>query len=678
MIPYIPHVALLICLCLVFYKIFLEKETFFRLNRWLLLACAIMAFSLPLFEVPEEWSIWEGQTATQQLDLSYYEGETAATPLPESADESQTSSSNSQLEESTVAPTATEKAQTTDKAKFISYLASVNWLKMLWYTYLVGLAIFGINLLIQLLTLLVQIYRSPCLKDGPYRIVEMSQDKAPYSFMNCIFINPTKYDWETYNQILEHEKIHIQQWHSLDMILAEILVVLQWFNPLAWQYRKAIENNLEYLTDSAMLHKGAAREPYQLNLLKVSVPQYPVGLAMNYNQSFLKKRIKMMNAKKSSVRTSWKYLAIIPLLGLSILCLNAVQVAAKQDKNTDLKANLEQVDDQISTALAPMDQQLSNNISGQITSQISRSVTENITDNITQEVTQNIEQQWGDIAQRATKQLKSPLNEKSSLIGGTSPMEMRGMWQAEISGDRVCVRFDNSNFERNSFWISTECFKRSDFSDLPTTEGEFSIDREAGKVNFKGKFEDDYGMGRYTFAPSADFAKFLQDQGIRGEAKEETMFHFFLSNIDKAYVTELKREGYRGLDMKQLKKLAIHDVDREYIRAMAQAGYSDLSLSDLVKGRIHDVDPAYIKELNDLGFKNMDFDELVKFAIHDVDTELVEELSRAGFDNLDPEDIVKASIHNVDADYIRELKEVGYELDRLEDEGCSSNSASHR
>jgi hypothetical protein len=106
---------------------------------------------------------------------------------------------------------------------------------MQWATWLYwfGVGIFTLNFLLQIALLLYRAYKSPVIKDGKFRIVEVSGDKAPCSFANVIFINPEKYEWNTYNQILQHEKIHIEQRHTLDIIFAELVLIFQWFNPFA-------------------------------------------------------------------------------------------------------------------------------------------------------------------------------------------------------------------------------------------------------------------------------------------------------------------------------------------------------------------------------------------------------------------------------------------------------------
>lgn len=628
MLPYLPYAALLLSLFYGFYKLLLEKETFFHLNRWFLVGGLFLCFVLPTILIPEPWSIRNEAIAEAPI---FFPEKEIAEPLeiPPTPAEIEVSEPITSISEPIFLEEAIEEPIITEPKK--SIWKSMNWQQLIWYGYLIGIGIFLINLLIQLAVLIRQILRLPKIRDGKYNIVEMADDKAPYSFLNYIFINPTKYDWDTYNHILQHEKIHISQAHSIDMILAELLVVIQWFNPFAWQYRKAIENNLEYLTDSVMLNQGVDRQPYQMNLLKVSVPHYPIGFAMNYNQSFLKKRIKMMNAKKSSVRTSWKYLAIFPIIGLCLVSFNAVKVVANQqfqDHEFDFSDKQEAAWEDIAMAAKEMGRE------------------------IQRELEEAFDQQD---------------EEFQRSFSGKMPKEMKGIWRAEIVKDRVCVQFDNSDKWRNSHWISSECFDRSEFSALPQNKGEFKLVRAAGSVNFTGEFDGNDGYGRYEFVGNSDFTKMLNQKGVKGDANEETLFHFFLADMDEDYVTEVSKMDAEDLDMDMLRKLAIHDVSREYIREMANLGYDDLSLEDLVKGKIHDVDPEYIKEIRKIGFSNLSFDELVTFSIHDVDAEMVQSLADAGFKDLSAEEIVQASIHDVNAEYIKELAEVGFDMKNLEE-----------
>ena len=141
----------------------------------------------------------------------------------------------------------------------------------------------------------------------------------PILFGNTSSMNPNKYDEKQFFQILNHEKIHVQRWHTLDLILAELLILFQWFNPFAWLHRYLITENLEYQVDDAVLSKGEDKKAYQYHLLQVAIPNYPLSITTNYNQSLIKKRITMMNRKRSSLSVILKYLLLLPLAFILLL-----------------------------------------------------------------------------------------------------------------------------------------------------------------------------------------------------------------------------------------------------------------------------------------------------------------------------------------------------------------------
>jgi hypothetical protein len=285
----------------------------------------LFAFVLPLLQIPANWSL-RNEPVITVADHS------AGNPLILPAQQNVTVLTKDSVTPALVKPV---KQTTSDAAPLIPRA-----LKWLFYIYWIGVAAFGLNLLLQLVVLLYQAYTKPFVRDGIYRIVELSGDKAPCSFGNNIFINPEKYDWDTYNQILLHEKIHIQQGHSFDILLAELVLVFQWFNPFAWLYRKELENNLEFLTDDSVLHhKEVDRSSYQMSLLKVSTPNLALGITINYNQSLLKKRIIMMNAKKSNLHIMWKYFILAPLLGCLVCALNEPMKALGQTVKPKVDAN---------------------------------------------------------------------------------------------------------------------------------------------------------------------------------------------------------------------------------------------------------------------------------------------------------------------------------------------------
>ncbi|MTI30081.1 M56 family metallopeptidase, partial [Xanthovirga aplysinae] len=333
MMGYMFEVAILIIICLVFYRLLLQKETFYRLNRWYFIFCLLLAFALPFVPVPKKFS-WQGNTSLikEMLTVSPNWVSKSFSNKEESSTEEvfkkKKNSARPQEGENLTKQIEPEeikkgrKANTTGVTpkKGINPAMVFQWI---FYLYLFGVVVFALNLLFQILVLVFKSYGKNVIVDGKYRIVELKGEKAPSSFGNSIFINPEKYDWDTYSQILAHEKIHVDQKHSLDLLLAELVLVFQWFNPFAWMYRKSLEHNLEYLTDSSLLvGRTVEKESYQLSLLKVSVPHFPLGVSTNYNQSFIKKRITMMNSKKSSPHSAGKYAFIIPVLTAMVFLFN--------------------------------------------------------------------------------------------------------------------------------------------------------------------------------------------------------------------------------------------------------------------------------------------------------------------------------------------------------------------
>jgi len=324
MIPYILHVALLISVCLLFYKLLLQKETFYRLNRVVLVFCLALSFALPLIPVPQQWAFREG-TKPVEINANPAVNQPVATISQNEAIKNQivakaiVNAKAKAIEKATPVTKFKQAPQATIQETPLLQRA-VKWL---FYLYWIGVIAFALNLVLQLIVLLFQAYTKPFIRDGKFRIVELTGDKAPCSFGNNIFINPEKYDWETYSQILLHEKVHIEQRHSFDILIAELVLVLQWFNPFAWLYRTEVESNLEFLTDDAVLeHKEVERASYQMSLLKVSAPHLSLGITTNYNQSLLKKRILMMNAKRSNIHIMWKYFFLLPLLGILACIFN--------------------------------------------------------------------------------------------------------------------------------------------------------------------------------------------------------------------------------------------------------------------------------------------------------------------------------------------------------------------
>src|SRR5215204_663850 len=567
MMPYILHAGLILAGCLVFYKLLLHKETFYKLNRFILLGCLIVSFALPMLRVPQQWSLRKSErnSVIENADFSLY----SALAIP---DEKQ----------------ASKGVITDNGAPKTTIQQATRWLVLLYWF---GVAAFAFNFLLQIISLYYKAYSRPVITDGKFRIVELAGDKAPCSFGNNIFINPEKYDWETYNQILLHEKIHIEQGHTLDIVLAEIILVFQWFNPFAWLYRKELESNLEFLTDDQLLHNpDVERTSYQMSLLKVSAPHFPLSLTTNYNQSLLKKRLVMMNTKRSNVHTAWKYFFLFPLLVLLVCILNE-PMAVGQSNNASKK-------------------------------------------------------------------------DKPQEVKKSSGMPTEGAWFATIKEDKVSIQFKNDEDDHNN---NSTTFLLSELKDLPREKSpSFSVIRDAGAMNFTGRFEGNEGMGRYKFTGDKSFADFLHTEGV-DDTDEKDMMAYFIVNVQRTYVRMLKEKGYAGLGKNELLPLAALKVDGPYIESLKKSGLSGLGVHELISLKALGVDSDYVQEIRKAGFSNISPNQLVTFKAQGINGKYIADMRDAAkkegkpdpVDNDSPDEIVSFKAMDIDPAYMKSISATG-------------------
>ncbi|TSJ39524.1 M56 family metallopeptidase [Mucilaginibacter corticis] len=196
-----------------------------------------------------------------------------------------------------------------------------------------GAIVFAAKLAMQLLSL-YRLYRNSSpgkIQDHAVRIT--AANVSPFSFWQNIYINPDNVETKDLKSILQHEQVHVNQWHTLDILLAEISVIFYWFNPGVWFMKKAVRENIEFITDRKILQKGTDSKAYQYSLLNVSIAATAsAGITNHFNFSTLKKRIKMMNAKRSSNLNLTRYAFLVPAV---LICLFVFSISkAELVKNT--------------------------------------------------------------------------------------------------------------------------------------------------------------------------------------------------------------------------------------------------------------------------------------------------------------------------------------------------------
>lgn len=204
----------------------------------------------------------------------------------------------------------------------VSQLVKQDAIPLLWHVlticFYVGLLLMALRLMVQFISLYRMHQNSSPDKLNQYQVRILADEVSPFSFWQTIYINPGLHKQEDLPNILAHEKVHVEQWHTVDIILAEICVVFYWFNPGVWLMKKAVRENLEFITDARILKKGIDKKAYQYSLLDVGNLQASVAIVNNFSLSDLKKRIMMMNAKRSSKLNLTRYMLALPVL----LCIS--------------------------------------------------------------------------------------------------------------------------------------------------------------------------------------------------------------------------------------------------------------------------------------------------------------------------------------------------------------------
>ncbi len=200
-----------------------------------------------------------------------------------------------------------------------------------WNEFLMTIYFMGFVLLISILTLrLLSLFRlisnEKKNKLDNYYWIKTNKEVGPFSFFHYIITGNQSFNPDEFQQILLHEKAHAREWHSLDVLMANLVSIIFWFNPIAWLFKKEIQKNLEFIADAYTISSVQNKKDYPYLLLK-SVPTRPYVCTTQFYDSTIKKRITMLHKTKSKKVNQWKFLTILPLLGLFLFTMNIKIVA---------------------------------------------------------------------------------------------------------------------------------------------------------------------------------------------------------------------------------------------------------------------------------------------------------------------------------------------------------------
>lgn len=301
-----------------FYRLTVSRDTFFGLRRltlWLIYAVALMVPALNL-------EYWVRDTPTMAGMANVY------------AD--------------TFYPVVVVKAQA----------PSITWIDMLLGIYWAGVAVLSLRLVWQLFCIIRLAVISRKQEVEGITVHLLRGEGSPFSFFRWVFMYPSTLEGKQLHEVMVHECTHVSGLHSLDTLFSELFSIACWFNPFAWLMKQEVRMNLEYLADESVLSDGNARKSYQYHLLGLAYrqPNESTKIANNFNLLPLKKRIKMMNKRRTSEIGKAKYLLFAPLAGALLMVSNIESVAREIGEQIPEVAEVQQkAEAKASDATAPAD-----------------------------------------------------------------------------------------------------------------------------------------------------------------------------------------------------------------------------------------------------------------------------------------------------------------------------------
>jgi len=307
-INYLMESGISLSLFALVYFLFLRRETYFSINRWFLLISIGFSALLPLLHIP------------------FYASQ--ATMLPEV----------------TVTPYVNLLSVITVYGTELSNVTEhlVLTYGVIGYIYLLGMVFFAGMLIIQLIQINRLIAQNRVVSDGKIKLVFLDRELSPFSFLNYIFVSNNLQNTKGWEKMLEHEKQHIKQGHTFDVLTLEFVAVFQWFNPFFWLFRRALRENHEFLADQAVISQGTAPSWYKQILINQYVGDQIV-LTNNFNYSLVKNRIKMISKIKSRKVAIGKVLFGM----LMAVCLTAVFAFEPETKYKSSQVEQDQIKEKV-------------------------------------------------------------------------------------------------------------------------------------------------------------------------------------------------------------------------------------------------------------------------------------------------------------------------------------------
>lgn len=291
------------------YMLMLRKESFFHLNRIVLLSILLLSLALPLLDVHS--LAWEGLAPVQTL----FRPASAGSDVQVSA---------------VLMPEVDVRA-----AQVIGSPALGAWhyVSLVFVVVMVAVFLWHVCQVVQMGVVMRRGSLWWQTSDGVH-VYCHAEEVAPYSWMRSVVISERDYR-ENGREILLHEMAHVRARHSLDLLLLALVQTLQWWNPLVYILGSSMRDVHEYQADDSVLRHGVSARDYQLLLIKKVVGSGSYAFANNFDHSLIIKRITMMQKSKSAKWMCSKVLYILPMATLALSAFATVQSTALPANGND-------------------------------------------------------------------------------------------------------------------------------------------------------------------------------------------------------------------------------------------------------------------------------------------------------------------------------------------------------
>ena len=287
LIQYLVKLSISLAIVWLFYQFILRKLTFYNSNRLYLLTYTLLSFFIPYINI----SIILGNNNGANNALIQF--------IPS-------------VHQYTI---ALEEASHCPIPIWSSSYDKWDWTA---FALMIGAGILLLRFIVRYISFIRIRNRSKLISTDGIKIYQVDESIIPFSFGKSVFINSNLHTEEELSDIVRHEFVHVRQNHTIDIVWAELLCIINWYNPFAWLLKRSIRQNLEFIADNKVVENGIDKKQYQYLLLKV-IGNNQYSIATKFNFSSLKKRIAMMNKTKSARLQVGRFLFLVPVLAIILL-----------------------------------------------------------------------------------------------------------------------------------------------------------------------------------------------------------------------------------------------------------------------------------------------------------------------------------------------------------------------